>query len=80
MAAAQRAGADLEEAGDINVLMEPQGPERDARLHAAVDAYAALHAGDPGHLRLARRAGNAIIAPGDGGLARLLATALPAAA
>ena len=81
ISAARRGGADLERAGDINLLMEPQGPERDARLHAAVNAYAVLHAGAPGHVRLAREACNAVFDPGEGAVAAaLLAAALPAAA
>jgi glycosyltransferase involved in cell wall biosynthesis len=78
LAAAASAGADLDGAGDINILMEPQSAQRDARLHAAVNAYAVLHAGAPGHVRLARAAGNEVIEPGAGTVAAWLAA--PAAA
>jgi glycosyltransferase involved in cell wall biosynthesis len=80
LAAAAAAGVDLDEAGDINIVMEPSSAERDARLHAAVDAYVVLHAGAPGHLRLAREAGRPVVEPGDGQLAALLRTAVAAAA
>jgi len=75
-AAAQALDCDLELAGDINVLMEPAGPTRDARLHAAVDAYVVLHDGCPGHERLARASGNAVLEPA--GVAELLETCAPA--
>ncbi len=80
LAAAAGSGAALEAAGDINLLMEPQGAERDVRLHAAVNAFAVLHGGAPGHERLARAGGNAVIEPGQGQLERLLAAAVPARA
>ena len=67
-----RAGADLDGCADINVLMEPMRADRDARLHAAVDAYVPLHRGSAGHIRLAQRAGNALIEPGRNELAALL--------
>ncbi len=72
LGAASAAGADLAHAGDINLLMEPHGAQRDLRLHAAVDAYAVLHPGSPGHERLARQAGNALLEPGAGRIAELL--------
>ncbi|MGD0196451.1 MAG: glycosyltransferase [Solirubrobacteraceae bacterium] len=80
LAAAAAAGADLEQAGDINVVMEPIGAERDTRLHCAIDAYVVLHDGSPGHVRLAREHGNVLLEPGDGQLARLLESALSAVA
>jgi hypothetical protein len=58
--------------------MEPSSPARDARLHAAVDTYVALHAACAGHEQLAREAGNAIAEPGTGALTGLLARAVPA--
>ncbi len=77
--AAQDAGAELDGCADINVLIEGLSGERDARLHAAVDAYVPLHYGCAGHLRMARAAGNTILAPGTDALARMLsARARPA--
>ncbi len=70
--AARAFGADLESCADVNVLMEPIRGQRDRSLHAAVDAYVPLHPGCDGHLRLARGAGNAVLAPGNGDLARLI--------
>jgi hypothetical protein len=49
MAAAERAGADLERAADITVLVV--GAADDPRLYEAMDAYVELHAGNPGHGR-----------------------------
>jgi hypothetical protein len=63
LAAAAASGADIESCGDINVLMEPAVPERDRRLHAAMDAYVPLHGACAGHERMALAAGNAIVAP-----------------
>jgi glycosyltransferase involved in cell wall biosynthesis len=63
LAAAAATGADIESCGDINVLMEPAVPERDRRLHAAMDAYVPLHGACAGHERMALAAGNAIVAP-----------------
>jgi hypothetical protein len=40
-------------------------------LHAAVDGYVVLHAGAPGHERLARARGNAVVEPGGGAVAAL---------
>ncbi|MGZ4481357.1 MAG: hypothetical protein ACXVY5_04050, partial [Gaiellales bacterium] len=34
-------------------------------LHAAADGYVVLHGACEGHVRLARRAGNAVLQPGD---------------
>jgi hypothetical protein len=71
--AAAMAGADLESAGDINLLMEPLSAERDRRLHAAVDGYVRLHEAAPGHDRLAVEQGNELLEPSSGRLAALLA-------
>jgi glycosyltransferase involved in cell wall biosynthesis len=60
---AERAGCDLALAGDINLLMEPHVIERDARLHAAIDAFITLHPGCPGHERLARDRGTPVLDP-----------------
>jgi hypothetical protein len=73
LSAAATAGADLDRAGDVNVLMEPSRPDRDARLHAAVDAYVPLHAACAGHERMARQAGNAVIELATGALASKVA-------
>jgi glycosyltransferase involved in cell wall biosynthesis len=62
-AAAAEAGCDLAHAGDINIVMEPHVAVRDARLHAAADAFVVLHPGCPGHARLARERGNAVLEP-----------------
>jgi hypothetical protein len=78
ISAAATAGVDIDAGADINVLMEPSSPARDARLHAAVDTYVALHAACAGHEQLAREAGNAIAEPGTGALTGLLARAVPA--
>jgi glycosyltransferase involved in cell wall biosynthesis len=71
--AAAAAGADLEHAGDINVLMEPISVERDARLHAAIPLYVPLHPACAGHERLARATGGEVVALEDEKLARRLA-------
>ena len=65
LAAAAAAGADIEAGADINVLMEPARPDRDVRLHAGVDVYVPLHDACTGHIRLAREAGNRVVAPGE---------------
>ena len=75
LTAAAAGGVDLDGCADINVLMEPLRPERDRRLHIAMDAYVPLHGACAGHEREARTAGNAVIEPGTGGLAGLLAAA-----
>jgi hypothetical protein len=72
LAAVAAGGVDLDAVADINVLMQPSQPDRDARLHAAVDVYIPLHGACGGHERLAREAGNAVIEPGDGALAQVL--------
>jgi hypothetical protein len=71
--AAGAAGADLESCADINVLMEPMRADRDERLHRSVDAYVVLHSACAGHARLAHGAGRAVLEPGSGSLAHLLA-------
>jgi glycosyltransferase involved in cell wall biosynthesis len=71
--AARRAGVDLDDCADINVLMEPVRADRDERLHATVDAYVPLHSACEGHLRLATRAGSAVCELGTGDLERLVA-------
>ncbi len=73
LAAVAAAGVDLDAAADINVLMQPSLPDRDTRLHAAIDVYVPLHPGCGGHQRLAGEAGAAVSGLGDGSLARLLA-------
>jgi glycosyltransferase involved in cell wall biosynthesis len=74
-AAAAASGCELDSAGDINLLMEPLGELRDARLHAAVDGYVMLHRGAPGHERLALAAGNTLLEPDGAPLAALLGAA-----
>jgi hypothetical protein len=61
LSAATEAGADLDEAADVNILMEPSQPERDRRLHAASDLYVPLHLACAGHERLARSLDTAVI-------------------
>jgi glycosyltransferase involved in cell wall biosynthesis len=63
--AAAEAGCDLAGAGDINLLMEPHVIDRDARLHAAIDAFVVLHPGCPGHERLARARGIPVLEPSE---------------
>ncbi|MGH2859458.1 MAG: glycosyltransferase family 4 protein, partial [Solirubrobacteraceae bacterium] len=63
------AGADLDGAADIEVLMEPASPERDARLHAAMTSYVSLHPACAGHERMALEAGCASVELGRGALA-----------
>ena len=77
LAASAAAGADLDAAADVTILLEPATAERDARLHRATDAYVPLHPACAGHERLARATGSEVLAPA--GLATRLA-ALPAAA
>jgi glycosyltransferase involved in cell wall biosynthesis len=69
LAAAARAGVGLDGCADIEVLMAPGDPGRDERLHAAADAYVPLHGACAGHERLARWAGNHVLALGRGELA-----------
>ena len=75
LAAAQSSGADIESCADINVLMEPAVPERDRRLHAAMDAFVPLHGACAGHERMAIAAGNAVVAPRRDALAAVLGAA-----
>jgi glycosyltransferase involved in cell wall biosynthesis len=75
LAAAAASGADLEDCGDINVLMEPMRPDRDPRLHATVDAFVPLHRACAGHLRFAAAAGNAVVELGSGELRELVGRA-----
>ena len=72
LAAAEQAGANLEDCADINVLIEPFRSDRDERLHAAVDAYVPLHAGCDGHIRMGRRVGNGLVELDSGQLAALV--------
>jgi glycosyltransferase involved in cell wall biosynthesis len=72
--AAARGGADLDGAGDINLMMEPFTRERDAALHAAMDVYVPLHAGCAGHERLAHASGSSVVALDGDSLLRALAT------
>jgi glycosyltransferase involved in cell wall biosynthesis len=65
LAACEASGADLDAAADVTVLLEPASAERDARLHAAMDAYVPLHLACAGHERLARATGSAVL-PLDG--------------
>ncbi|HEV7773587.1 MAG TPA: glycosyltransferase [Conexibacter sp.] len=65
LAACQASGADLDAAADVTVLLEPATAERDARLHAAMDAYVPLHPACVGHERLARGTGSTVV-PLDG--------------
>jgi glycosyltransferase involved in cell wall biosynthesis len=75
LAAAAAADVDLETGGDINVLMEPAQAARDPRLHAAVNAFIALHPANAGHTRLAVETGNAVVQLGGGALGALVAGA-----
>ena len=70
LAAAARTGADLEACADINVLMEPMAGDRDARIHAAMNAYVQLGHTYAGRDELARSAGNRMLslAPGQAGI------------
>ncbi len=75
LAAAEAAGADLEQCADINVLMEPLSADRDARLHAAVPLYVPLHRACAGHERIARATGGEVVPLDGDALARRLAAA-----
>ena len=55
--------------------MEPAVPERDRRLHAAMDAFVPLHGACAGHERMAIAAGNAVVAPRRDALAAVLGAA-----
>jgi glycosyltransferase involved in cell wall biosynthesis len=67
------AGIDLEQAADVEVLMEPLTAERDARLHRAIALYVPLHRACAGHERLARATGGEVVVLDGDGLARRLA-------
>jgi len=62
LAACAAAGADLDAAADVTVLLEPATAERDARLHRATDAYVPLHPACSGHERLAHATESAVLA------------------
>ncbi|MGN6187777.1 MAG: glycosyltransferase [Conexibacter sp.] len=62
LAACEASGADLDAAADVTVLLEPATAERDARLHAATQAYVPLHRACAGHERIARATGSAVLA------------------
>jgi hypothetical protein len=72
LSAAAEYGANIDAGADINVLMEPTRPDRDTRLHAAVDAYVPLHDACAGHRRLATEQNNVVLELGVGQLAGLL--------
>ncbi|HEX3802954.1 MAG TPA: glycosyltransferase [Solirubrobacteraceae bacterium] len=72
IAAAENAGVELDGCADINVLIEPFRSDRDQRLNHSVDAYAPLHPGCAGHLRLAVKTGSAIVQIGGDDLAKLV--------
>ncbi|WP_228431383.1 glycosyltransferase [Baekduia soli] len=76
LAAAQDAGADLEGCADIEVRFLHAVLGRDAALHAATDAFVALHGASAGHERLARAAGNAVLEPRAGAIAAFLGAAV----
>jgi glycosyltransferase involved in cell wall biosynthesis len=61
LTAAARTGANLETCADINVLMEPMAGDRDARIHAAMNAYVQLGHPYAGRQELARSAGNRLL-------------------
>ncbi len=65
LSAARRADVDLEGGADIGIVVQPLREGTDASLHAAADGYVVLHGACEGHVRLARRAGNAVLQPGD---------------
>jgi glycosyltransferase involved in cell wall biosynthesis len=66
------AGVDLEDAADVNVLMEPLEDEANRCLHAGVGAYIPIHGACEGHLRMARSAGSTVLSLEDESLSRLL--------
>jgi hypothetical protein len=75
LAAAASAGAALDQGADVTLLAEAVSAERDARVHAAMNAYVPLHDACAGHRRAAQAAGNRVLEPGSGDLARLLQAA-----
>jgi hypothetical protein len=56
-------GVELENAGDVTVLLESISSDDGRRLHAGVDAYIPIHGACQGHLRMALSAGNTILSP-----------------
>jgi hypothetical protein len=62
LAACEASGAELDAAADVTVLLEPASAERDARLHAATQAYVPLHPACNGHERIARSTGSVVLA------------------
>jgi len=79
LAACADAGADLDAAADVTILLEPMSAERDARLHRAMSAYVPLHVACPGHERLARATGSVVLALDDDALAEALSDVTPVA-
>jgi glycosyltransferase involved in cell wall biosynthesis len=74
MAAAERAGVNVESCADIEILLEPFRSDRDALLHRAMDLYVPIHPGCEGHARLARRAGKPVLGVDSEELAGVLAS------
>jgi glycosyltransferase involved in cell wall biosynthesis len=72
LSAAAAAGVDLECCADINLMVEPPSADRDARLHAAIPLYVALHPACTGHERLARATGGEVVRLDGDGVARRL--------
>jgi glycosyltransferase involved in cell wall biosynthesis len=70
-------GVDLEQAGDVTVLMEPIDGESDRRLHAGTNAYVPLHRACQGHTLLAAQAGNPSLSLDDQSLRSFLDARLP---
>jgi glycosyltransferase involved in cell wall biosynthesis len=67
---------ELEDVGDITVLLESVHADGDQRLHAGVDAYIPLHDACAGHARMAAAAGKPILALDGESLAGFLSAAL----
>jgi glycosyltransferase involved in cell wall biosynthesis len=63
LGAAAAAGVDLDRVADIELSVQPLAAADLPRLHAAVDGYAPVHDACAGHVRLAERAGRAVVAP-----------------
>jgi hypothetical protein len=80
LAAAERAGADLDAGADITIVLQPLRGDTDARMHAAADAFAMLGPASEGHARLARAAGRRVIRPEVDAIREALGLALPRAA
>ena len=81
LAACAEAGADLDAAADVTILLEPASADRDPRLHRAMSAYVPLHPACAGHQRLARATGSSVLALDGGAVAEAVAalTDTPAA-